>query len=85
MSYRNLKLFLLASSTITCLGSGINESWKELNNYELQRENFKTIEKKIEYASTGFAKGILYGTVYITFSPFIISGCIITYIHNLKK
>ncbi len=77
---------LLCIPPLTVISTNsIYKSWKELDDYELERENYKSTERKIEAASIGFVKGIFYGTIYAVFLPVILSGTMVASVHTLIK
>jgi hypothetical protein len=76
------KILLLSIPGSIILSNGTYESWKALNLYQYEKENFKNIKIKIETASQGFAIGCCNGIMFSIFSPFIISGSIITAVHT---
>jgi len=63
----------------------IYESWESLNEYEHEKENYKTPKRKIEKATIGFAFGIINGFTFSLFSPFIISGVTVSLVHSYLK
>lgn len=76
---------LIISSTLTCISTGILQSWEDLNDYELQRENLKSQSKKIERSAIGFGKGMIIGCGLIFLSPIIIPGVTISLAHTYLK
>ena len=70
---------------IITLSNGIYESWQYLNEYELQKENYKTTTRKIEKATIGFGIGLINGFALSIFSPFIFTGATIAYTHSFLK
>ncbi len=88
----NTKKILLVSFCTTyssiCIGNGIYKSWNYLNDYELEKENYKTPYRKLEKACIGFGEGFMFGNIYAILSPVILAGGIISGIHtfyNSKK
>lgn len=67
------------------LTNGIYESWRSLNEYELEKENFKTTYRKIEKSCIGFSTGLLYGVSYGIFSPIILPSIAIAGIHTFMN
>ena len=76
---------LLFGSTLTSISCGISQSWDDLNEYELQRENLKSPSKKIVRSAIGFGTGIVIGMGLVIFSPFIIPGVAISSVHTYLK
>lgn len=72
----------IAIPIITSILPGFYQSWEDLNEYELQKENYKTTFRKNETAVIGFAKGIAFGVTLTIFSPIVFPGIIISNVHT---
>ena len=78
------KLLLVIPITVS-ITNGIYESWNYLDDYELERENYKTLKGKIEKATIGFGYGVFTGIALTVFSPLIISGATVAVVHSYFK
>jgi hypothetical protein len=73
---------LIILPSLTC---GVLDAWSELEDYELEKENYKTTYRKIERATIGFSFGLIYGAGLTLFSSVIIPGASIAFLHSHFK
>lgn len=85
MYLSNLNKLIIAVPFTVSVTNGFYESWNYLDEYELERENYKTLKGKIEKATIGFGYGFFTGIALSVFSPLIISGATVAVVHSYFK
>ncbi len=77
------KTLLCIPPVTIILSNSIYKSWDRLDSYELEKENYKNLGRKIEEATSGFIEGTINGIMYTAMSPLFFGGSVVAAVHTL--